>query len=311
MDLREFSESISRVISEVTESVVTISTIVEHPLVLFGVEPVRGYGSGFVIERGLVATNAHVVRGASSLQVGFHDGYTTRGRILATDPSRDLALVETETPVKPIKLGDSGKLKVGEIVFAVGSPLGLFQHSITMGLVSALGRTIASQDVYFEDMIQTDAAINPGNSGGPLVNVSGEAIGVTTAIIPYAQGLGFAIPINSVKRFVAMVKKYGRPLRAYIGVYVAPLTPTMAGLYRLPVKEGLIVLRVIPGSPAHQAGLREGDIIVEAAGKPVKKSSELKEVIEDNMDKGDIEIIFNRGGKRYVAEVEIVVEEIA
>jgi S1-C subfamily serine protease len=208
-----------------------------------------------------------------------------------------------------MKLGDSNRIEVGEIVLAIGSPLGLLENSVTMGVVSAVGRTLTTQEIILEDVIQTDAAINPGNSGGPLVNLNGEAIGVTTAIIPFAQGIGFAIPINAVKRFIEMVSKYGRPLRAWIGVYVAPLNPTMAALYKIPVNEGLLVIRVVPGSPADRRGIVEGDIIVSANGRSVRRTSELREAIEESIDKGSVTLQVQRGRKTFEVDVEIIVEE--
>jgi len=310
LNIRDLSKEIASVVKKVKPSVVTISTEIPHPAAFFGYEPVRGYGSGFIIAPGYIVTNAHVIRGAARVLVIFSDGYMSEARVVAIDPHRDLSLLKTAEHGVPIKLGDSNKLEVGEIVLAIGSPLGLLENSVTLGVVSAIGRTIASQDIVLEDVIQTDAAINPGNSGGPLVNLDGEVVGVTTAIIPFAQGIGFAIPINTIKRFVEMVRRYGRPLRALIGVYVAPVNPTMAALYKLPVQEGLLVVRVIPGSPADRSGIYDGDIIVTANGKPVKRTSELKEVIEDSIDRGFVVLEVARDTRRLTLEVEVVVEEV-
>lgn len=310
MDLSELSREIAEVVKKVKPSVVTISTEIPHPMVFFGYEPVRGYGSGFIVSPGYVVTNAHVVKDAARVTVVFSDGYMSDAEVIAADPYRDLALLRTEKYGTPIKMGDSDKLEVGEIVLAIGSPLGFLENSVTMGVVSALGRTIYAQNIVLEDLIQTDAAINPGNSGGPLINLSGEAVGVATAIIPFAQGVGFAIPINTVKRFINMVAKYGRPIRAWIGVYVAPVNPTMAALYRLPVSEGLLVARVVPGYPADRSGLAEGDIIISAEGKPTRKVSDLREAIEQAVDKGYVELVVVRGKKKFEVRVGVVVEEL-
>jgi S1-C subfamily serine protease len=310
LSVKALSSEIVNVVKRVKSSVVTISTEIPHPLELFGYEPVRGYGSGFIVAPGNVITNAHVIRGASKVNVTFSDGYMSSATVVASDPTRDLALLKTEEHGTPLKLGDSDKLEVGEIVLAIGSPLGLLENSVTMGVVSAVGRTIISREIVLEDVIQTDAAINPGNSGGPLVNLDGEAVGVTTAIVPYAQGIGFAIPINTVKRFIEIVSKYKRPLRAWIGVYVAPINPTMAALYKLPVSEGLLVVRVIPGSPADAAGLAEGDVIVKANDRPVRRISELRDVIERSIDKRYVTLEINRGGRKFTVKVNIVVEEV-
>lgn len=310
MIVEELSKEIASIVKKVKQSVVTISTEIPHPMAFFGYEPVKGYGSGFIIAPGYVVTNAHVVRGATRVSIIFSDGYISEAEILAADPLRDLALLETREHGSPIKLGDSNRLEVGELVLAVGSPLGLLENSVTMGVISAIGRTLTSQNLILEDVIQTDAAINPGNSGGPLVNLRGEAIGVTTAIVPFAQGIGFAIPINSVKRFVEMISKYGRPLRAWIGVYVAPLNPTMAALYRLPVREGLLVVKVLPGLPASVSGILEGDIIIAANGRAVRRTSELREVIEDSIDRGFVELEIIRDRSRFTAHVKIIVDRV-
>ncbi|MEM4557423.1 MAG: trypsin-like peptidase domain-containing protein [Desulfurococcaceae archaeon] len=310
MDLRALSKRVADVVKQVKPSVVTILTEVPHPMMFFGYEPVRGYGSGFIVAPGYVVTNAHVVKNAAKVAVVFSDGYMSDARIVAVDTFRDLALLRVAEHGVPIKMGDSDKLEVGEIVLAIGSPLGLLENSVTMGVVSAVGRTIYGQDVTLEDVIQTDAAINPGNSGGPLINLDGEAVGVTTAIIPFAQGIGFAIPINTVKRFISMISKYGRPLRAWIGVYVAPLNPTTAALYKLPVNEGLLVVRVVPGFPADRSGLAEGDIIVSANGIPTRKVSDLREAIEQSIDRGFVELDIVRGRSRFRVRVGIVVEEL-
>lgn len=309
MSIKDLSKEIASIIRNVKPSVVTISTEIPHPMIFFGYEPVKGYGSGFIIAPGYVVTNAHVVRGATRVSIIFSDGFISNAKIVAMDPRRDLALLRTEEHGTPIKLGDSNRIEVGEIVLAIGSPLGLLENSVTMGVVSAVGRTLTTQEIILEDVIQTDAAINPGNSGGPLVNLNGEAIGVTTAIIPFAQGIGFAIPINAVKRFIEMVSKYGRPLRAWIGVYVAPLNPTMAALYKIPVNEGLLVIRVVPGSPADRRGIVEGDIIVSANGRSVRRTSELREAIEESIDKGSVTLQVQRGRKTFEVDVEIIVEE--
>lgn len=310
MSAVELSKEMATIVKEVKPSVVTISTEIPHPMAFFGYEPVKGYGSGFIIAAGYVVTNAHVVRGATRVSIIFSDGYISEAEVLAADPLRDLALLETREHGLPIKLGDSNKIDVGELVLAVGSPLGLLENSVTMGVISAVGRTLTSQSIILEDVIQTDAAINPGNSGGPLVNLRGEAIGVTTAIVPFAQGIGFAIPINGVKRFIEMVNKYGRPLRAWIGVYVAPINPTMAALYKLPVREGLLIVKVIPGLPASRSGIAEGDIIVAANEKPVRRTSELREAIEESIERRYVKLDVIRGRSQYSVQVEIVVERV-
>lgn len=310
MRLRELSDEIADIVSRVKDSVVTVATEVRVPIpFFFGLEErARGFGSGFVVAPGLVVTNAHVVRSAASLTLTFSDGFSAGGRLVAADPSRDLALLEAPDHGRPIAMGDSRSVRVGEIVLAIGSPLGLFEHSVTMGVISATGRTVRAEELVLEDLIQTDAAINPGNSGGPLVNLEGQAIGVATAIVPFAQGIGLAIPINHVKRFVKMVEKYGRPLKAWIGVHVLPINPTIAGIYRLPSSRGLLVAGVVRGSPAHRAGIREGDVLVRANGRDLEKSGDLREEVEESVERGRVLLEVLRGRERFEVEVEVAVE---
>ncbi|MEM2157858.1 MAG: trypsin-like peptidase domain-containing protein, partial [Sulfolobales archaeon] len=252
MRLDELSNEISKVISKSIKSVVALFTVSYAYDFMFNPVPVRGAGSGFAVGKNLIVTNNHVVSGSSKISVITSDGTKLNGEVISTAPWKDLALVSVEEELEQVPLGDSTNVKIGEIVFAVGNPLGLWSGpTVTMGVISAVGRTIAAKpELILEDLIQTDAAINPGNSGGPLININGEAIGVTTAIIPYAQGIGFAIPIEDVKTFLDHVRKYGRAIRAWIGVYVVDITPELVKTYKLPVNSGVIIINVLRGSPA-------------------------------------------------------------
>lgn len=312
--LENLNKEISEIVDQVKNSVVMIIYEKINILDIIGLtQPIKGVGSGFVVGEGLVATNAHVVMDARVVEIMYPDGERGSGRVIARDPTRDLALVAIDRrDIKPIKMGDSDKLKAGELVLAIGSPLGLPGPSVSLGVVSALGRVIigGQGEVVLEDLIQTDAAINPGNSGGPLVNLFGEAVGVATAIIPYAQGIGFAIPINHVKRFIHMISVFGRPVRAWIGVYVAQLTPEMAKSIGIDTKKGVVVVRVIPGTPAYAKGIRNGDVITKAGGVEISSPIDLRKAVEDNMDKGEIEIELVRRGARYKISVPIHIEEL-
>ncbi|MEM1541114.1 MAG: trypsin-like peptidase domain-containing protein [Ignisphaera sp.] len=312
MDLKDLSNRIADIIEDVRESVVTISTVKLGLDELFGITPVKGVGSGFVIHnKGYIVTNSHVVRHASKVMVTLPNGESIEGRVLASDPQKDLALLKIDMEgLKQLALGDSDKVRVGELVFAIGSPLGLPGSTVTMGIVSAVNRTIVGENIILEDLIQTDAAINPGNSGGPLVNVDGEAIGVTTAIIPYAQGIGFAIPINTVKRFLDIIAKFGKPVMVWIGVYVAPINRQTAVMYGLPVEEGLVVIDVVRGGPAYSVGIRRGDIIVKANNKKVVNARDLRAVVEESVERGYIRLDVVRGGRAHTLDVPIAVEEI-
>jgi len=312
LDISELSKSISSIVRRVSGSVVTIFTEIPSITSLITHRPIRGMGSGFIISNdGVVVTNAHVIRGAENIKVLLPSGESDYAEVIAADPYRDLALLKVGlTGLKPLKLGDSDSISIGELVFAIGSPLGLPGPTVTMGVVSAVGRTIVTENVVLEDLIQTDAAINPGNSGGPLINVAGEVIGIATAVIPYAQGIGFAIPVNTLKRFIVIVKKYGRPLRAWIGVYVTQVTPDMASAYSLPISEGVIVVKVAPGTPAHRYGLRVGDIIVRANKRDVKRVRDLKEEIENSIDRGYVRLSIIRGNRYFDIDVPLIIEAL-
>lgn len=267
---------------------VNISSVVYEETWFFQIVPKRGAGSGFLIsEDGLILTNSHVIEGdPRELQVTLHDQSRYRAQILANDPRSDLALIKI-TPRKKLpflKLGNSDNLQVGQKVLAIGNPFGL-AGTLTTGVVSALHRSISDADRTLEDMIQTDAAINPGNSGGPLLDSSGNVIGINTAILgPGGNiGIGFAIPINRAKLMLEWYQTKGRPAPR-LGVSVLPVSGDLAELLELPVEGGLLILEVEPGSPAARAGLRGatrrviiynyripvgGDLIIAVDGRPV------------------------------------------
>ena len=310
--IKEFSDEISNHVESVRDSVVTVVVEAIDPLSLIEA-PVRGVGSGFIVGDGLAITNSHVVGSASNVRIVYSDGEVGVGRVLARDPYRDLALFEVDRfGARYLRMGDSDRVRVGEVVLVIGSPLGIPGPSVTMGVISGKGRTIVASEgrIVLEDLLQTDAAINPGNSRGPLINMVGEAIGVTTAMIPFAQGIGFAISINQVKRFITLISRYGRPVRAWIGVFVAPLTPELARMMGIAERKGVIVVRTIPGSPADDAGIRRGDVILRAGGKEISTPSELRNAIEDSIDRGVIELEIVRRGSKRIVETPILIEEL-
>lgn len=289
MRLRDISNEIVELVERIRDGVVSIVTTRIGADSFLRPVPVRGVGSGFIISgNGYIITNNHVVRGLERVDIITPEGEKYIGLVVSTDPMKDLALLKIDRETKPLRLGDSDRIRIGEIVLAIGSPLGLPGPNVTMGVVSATGRNIEGEGVILEDLIQTDAAINPGNSGGPLINLDGEVIGVTTAMIPYAQGISFAIPINSVKRFLQMIVKYGRPIHPRIGVYLMDINPQLKTMYSLPVDHGLLVVRVQYGSPAYLSGIREGDIILKANGVTLKSARELRRIIEDSIDRGSV-----------------------
>lgn len=229
-----------------------------------------GLGSGVIIDkRGLVLTNFHVVKGADEILIRLSDRREYRGQILGTDPKTDLAVVkfQPDHEITVASLGNSDALRVGEWAIAIGNPFGLDQ-TVTVGVISATGRSDVGIATY-ENFIQTDASINPGNSGGPLVNLKGQVIGVNTAIVAAGQGIGFAIPINMVKRVVDQLVDKGKVVRGWLGVALQPLSPDLAQSLGLAGTNGAVVGSTITGSPAAQAGLQQGDVIVAYDNTPV------------------------------------------
>ena len=250
----------------------------------------QGGGSGFVFTPdGLILTNSHVVHEATRIDVSFSDGRHFPAHTVGDDPATDLAVIRVGAPdndpasLVAAPLGDSQRLRVGQLVIAVGNPYG-FQYTVTAGVVSALGRSLRSYGGrMIDDVIQTDASLNPGNSGGPLVTSDGHVVGVNTAMIPMAQGLCFAIGINTAKFVAGRLLQHGRIRRSYIGVeaQTVPLHRRLVRFYDLPQESGVVVLGVVDGSPARKAGLREGDVIVALDGKPVAGVDDLHRLLTD------------------------------
>ena len=245
----------------------------------------RGGGSGFIFTPdGLALTNSHVVHNASHIELSLADGRRLPAQLVGEDPATDLAIVRVDAPgLVAAELGDSQKLRVGQLAIAIGNPYG-FQYTVTAGVISALGRSLRSYSGrLIDDVIQTDASLNPGNSGGPLVSSSGEVIGVNTATIMGAQGLCFAIGINTAKFVASRLLQHGRIRRASIGIeaQTVPVHRRLVRFYDLHQDTGVIVLAVETRSPAEKAGLEAGDVIVALAGQPVAGVDDLYRLLAE------------------------------
>jgi len=314
---------------------VTATQIVSRPAIdpFFGF-PVpqnqrqQALGSGFVIDKaGHIVTNYHVVQGARSVSVSFSNNESMKAHLVGSDPSTDVAVLQVDVhsrALTPLSLGDSNDVHVGDSVVAIGNPLGL-DRTVTSGIVSALQRVITAPDAQYsiDHVIQTDAALNHGNSGGPLLNAEGEVVGVNSQIQSDTGsniGLGFAIPIDTVKTIAAQLLKTGHVEHAFLGIRVQPVTPKIARLFRLPATSGLLVASVEPGSSAAQAGLRAGtqqvtvsgetyplggDLIISADGVELSSLNQLRDLISRKQPGDTIALAVWRGDSRQTLDVKL------
>src|SRR5438132_1141391 len=263
--LTSLESQITGAVEKLSESVVSIDSVRVTRDFAYGVVPIEGKGSGLIIDsKGYVITNNHVIDGAAKVQIHLKDGRSFVGEVVGSDPSTDIAVVHVEAENLPAAtLGDSEGLKVGQLALAIGNTLGLQGGpTVSLGVVSALGRPLPGADFIFEGLIQTDTAINPGNSGGPLADISGNVIGMNTAMIPYAQGVGFAIPVNTIKWVMQQIREKGRVVRPWLGIYGTTLSEALARRYDLPADSGVLVVEVDARGPAYRSGLRVGDVII-------------------------------------------------
>jgi serine protease Do len=264
-----------------------------------------GQGSGFIVDpQGYIITNNHVIKGANRITVMLHDERTLSARLVGVDEKTDLALIKVDPPGKlpAVKLGASSQVRIGEWVVAIGSPYGL-SHTVTAGIISAKGRNL-NQGLY-DDFLQTDASINPGNSGGPLFNMRGEVIGVNTAIIRDAQGIGFAVPVDMVRNILPQLRDKGYVVRGYIGAGVEPLTEEDARALDVPRDHGVLLGSISPGGPAQLAGFRSGDIITSFAGRRVHNVQELLLAVADTPPNTTVDVEFMRAKKFLRARMTV------
>jgi serine protease Do len=285
---------------------------------LFRVFPVQGVGSGIIIDtRGHVLTNNHVIDRSDTLRVTFGDSKQVNAKVVGKDKETDLAVVlaelddidrngKDEIKLLPANFGNSDELKVGQIVMALGNPFGLTGGpTVTAGIISSLNRNVQFDNGILE-LVQTDAAINPGNSGGPLINTKGEVVAINTAKIPYGQGIGFAVPINTVKAVLTDLIENGHVMRPWLGISTVKLNAKISSYYSLPLMHGALIVDVEPFGPADNAGLRRGDIIEEINGNKIDNPSQVSSYIRKKKIVNDtVTITINRYGRVYDVHLKL------
>ena len=318
-------ESLVSAIEKVSKNVVNIAIVRMVTDELLRIFPIEGVGSGIAIDnQGHILTNYHVVDHARRLKVTLYDGRTFNAKVIGTDKLTDLAVLKIEhdsnnsssntsnnsvnkaiDSIPSAELGDSDNLKVGQIVIAVGNPFGLTGGpTVTTGIISSLNRNIEFEEGVLE-LVQTDAAINPGNSGGPLVNINGEVIAINTAKIPYAHGIGFAVPVNTAKTILQQLIENGKVNRPWLGITTIKINSRIARYYRLPTNEGALVVKVEEYSPASDSGIRPGDIIEEIDEKRIEEITELSSRIKHKNVNEQTLLSVNRYGRRFTISVTL------
>ncbi len=301
MPLTEFEGRITAAVEAVAPSVAGIESRQigrPHRPSPFGA-PARA--TAVVVDReGYLITNQHVVEGASQIWVHLPDGRDLEGEVIGGDEATDVAVVKVDgIDVPAARLGDSENLRVGQLVLAVGHALGLpGGPTVSVGVVSALGRPLPGSDFIFEGLIQTDAAINPGNSGGPLADIQGNVIGMNTAMIPYAQGVGFAIPVNTIKWVMQQLLEKGRVVRPWLGIYGTTLNDALARRYDLPADSGVLIVELDGRGPAYESGLRAGDVITGIGSQDINQMKDVLSALSKHSIREEVEVRFIRMGSK-------------
>ena len=330
-DEKDGGQSIQDIYEAAAPGVVQVlSTVVDDSNPFLEPQEGQSQGSGFVIDKaGHIVTNYHVVQGATDVEVSFSENERIPAKVVGVDPSTDIAVLEVDEQARaltPLQLGDSDVVTVGDAVVAIGNPLGL-ERTITAGIVSALQREITAPDGFAIDkVIQTDAPINPGNSGGPLLNARGEVIGVNSQIAPDPAGgsgnigIGFAVPINTVKEVVSQILETGRVEHAYLGIQMVTLNETITENFRMPVTAGVLLVEVVPGSPADKAGLKGGDtrviidgqtymlggdVITKVDGTPVDSADDVRAAVRAKKPGDSVSLEIHRQKETKTVTVEL------
>jgi 2-alkenal reductase len=310
----EIETTITQAVKAVGPAVVTVVGTVPGQQTFFGQTPDQDVsGSGFFVsDQGYIITNAHVVQNTKAVSIILSDGSEQEAVVVGADKYNDIAVLKAEGPVPAVAaLGDSDVLQPGESVIAIGSPLGDFKNTVTVGVVSATGRSIDTGEGYqVEGLVQTDAAINQGNSGGPLLNLAGQVIGVNTLIVrgsggAIAEGLGFAIPIDTAQAVAAQIIEKGYFAHPFLGITYQPITPAIARAYDLPVQWGVYISRVAANSPASEAGLQRGDIITSVGGVALDESHSYLNTLYAYKPGDRVSLTIARGGETLDVQVTL------
>ncbi len=273
-------------------------------------------GSGVIIDRdrGFVLTNEHVIAKSGTITVVLKDGREFQADIIGADPESDLAVlqIQADEPLPSVPMGDSGDIMIGETVIAIGNPFG-FSNSVTTGVISAVNRSVRAQNRVYHDFLQIDASINPGNSGGPLLNINGKLIGINTAIYAKAEGIGFAIPINTAKKIVSDLIAYGEVIHAWIGLTVQNVDQRLAGYLDLPSDEGIVIKGVEPGSPAANAGIKEGDVVLAIDDQSIRNVSDYEYAMREHSEGETLAVTLrrNRSEKTFKVKASVFPERLA
>ncbi|CAG0959178.1 serine protease Do [Methanosarcinales archaeon] len=299
--MTSFDEMVTGAVEKVIPSVVNISEVRLMKNAYLQVHPVPGVGSGFILnEDGLILTNAHVVLGSHEIKVALEDGRIFPAQIRGLDTMKDLAVIKINASGLPVpRIAKDNDLKIGQMAIAIGSPLGLVGGpTVTAGVISALNRSIQTEVTFMEGLMQTDAAINPGNSGGPLVNSSGEVIGINSAIIPFAQGIGFAIPIEVALEIAYELIEHGEIIRPWISMNAIDVNPKLVAYYDLPTTKGVVITDVVKGSEADRSGIEIADILIRMDGTEINNVRDLIKVLNKHKVGDIVTMEFFRGQEK-------------
>lgn len=301
-------ESVLDALDQVIKCVVNVSTVRIYKDMFYRPVPVEGMGSGIIIDAdGYILTNKHVISDAEEIRVTFTDGNMNKGNVIGTSAINDIAIIKVKEKKLPVPtLGELKNMRIGQKVYAIGNPFGLAGGpTVTSGVISSLNRSIKTKEGMVTNLLQTDAAINPGNSGGPLVDSKGNVIAINTAIIPFAQGIGFAIPINLAKKLANEIITYGKVSTPWLGIEGVSITPEIASYYDLPTKQGVLITKVIQASPAKQTGLSPKDILLRLDAQQIRTFETLQDEIKKRTAGDVVEIQILRDNKKLSLKAKL------